>query len=64
MYLCDFKMLAGSFFGPLSEQMNFYDFFVKKEHLFLGKIFDEVDLRNSNTITDIKIYCKNFKRFI
>lgn len=62
--ICDFKMPAGSFFGPLSEQMNFYDFVVKKERLLLGKIFDEVDLRNSNTITGIKIYCKNFKRSI
>ena len=56
--------MVGSLFGPLSEEMTFYDFVVKKEHLFLRNIYDEDDLKNSDAIKDIETYYKNFKRFI
>lgn len=37
-FIYSLEILAGSSFGLLSKQMSFYDFAVKKEHLFLSNI--------------------------
>lgn len=54
----------GSSFGPLSEEMIFYNFVVKKEHFFLRNIFNEDDFKNLDAIKYIETYYKNFKRLI
>ena len=56
--------MVGSSFGPLGKETTFYDFVVKKEHLFLSNIYDEDDLKNSDGIKDTETHYKNFKRLI
>lgn len=44
--------------------MNFYNFVVKKDFLFLRNIYKEDDFKNSHAIKHIETYYKTFKRFI
>ena len=43
----DLKLSVGSFFGPQSDEMIYFDFVDRKEHLFLKNFYDEDKLKSS-----------------
>ena len=42
--ICNFKLLLGSANGPDSNEMTYFDFIVRKEHMLLGRFLEKEEL--------------------
>ena len=56
--------LLASSFVPDSDEMTYYDFIVKKQHLFLRNVYDDDVLKSSKQIKDLKTYYESFNKVV
>ena len=61
--ICSFKLATGTQYGD-DIWYDWYDFTVRKEHLFLRNIYSSQELKQSENIKDLEHYYRAFDYFL